>query len=39
MRKKNIIRDRQPIPTVTESIQEMGEMKIFTKLDLNMTLH
>ena len=36
---KAIIRERQPIPTVEETVQEMGEMKVFTKLDLNMALH
>ena len=36
---KAIIRERQPIPTVEETVQEMGEMKVFTKLDLNMAFH
>ena len=41
MREANraIIRERQPIPTVEETVQEMGEMKVFTKMDLNMAFH
>jgi len=33
------IRERQPIHTVEETVQEMGETNVFTKLDLNMALH
>ena len=36
---KAIIRERQPVPTVEETVQEIGEMKVFTKLDLNMAFH
>ena len=36
---KAIKRERQPIPTVEETVQEMGEVKEFTKLDLNMAFH
>ena len=36
---KAIVRERQPIPTVEETIQEMGGIKVFTKLDLNMAFH
>ena len=36
---KATVRERQPIPTVEETVQEMGGMKVFTKLDLNMALH
>ena len=36
---KAIVRERQPIPTVEETVQEMGGMKVFTKLDLNMAFH
>ena len=41
MREANraIIRERQPIPSVEETVQEMGEMKVFTKMDLNMAFH
>ena len=36
---KAIVRERNPIPTVEETVQEMGGMKVFTKLDLNMSFH
>ena len=36
---KTIVRERQPIPTVEETVQEMGGMNVFTKLDLNMAFH
>ena len=31
-----IIRERDPVPTVEETIQEMSGGKVFSKLDLNM---
>ena len=36
---KAIVRERQPIHTVEETVQDMGGMKLFTKLDLNMAFH
>ena len=36
---KAIIREHQPISTVEETVQEMGEMKVLTNLDLNMAFH
>ena len=36
---KAIVRERQPIPTVEETVRGMGGMKVFTKLDLNMAFH
>ena len=34
-----IIRERHPVPTVEETIQEMSGGKVFSKLDLNMAYH
>ena len=34
-----IIRERHPVPTVEETIQEMSGGKLFSKLDLNMAYH
>ena len=41
MRQPNqaIIRERHPVPTVEETIQEMSGGKVFSKLDLNMAYH
>jgi hypothetical protein len=41
MRKANeaIVRERHPIPTVEETIQEMSVGKLFSKLDLTMAYH
>jgi hypothetical protein len=41
MRQANqaIQREKNPVPTVEETLQEMSTAKVFTKLDLNMTFH
>jgi hypothetical protein len=41
MRRANeaIVRERHPIPTLEETIQEMSGGKVFSKLDLNMAYH
>ena len=41
MRRANeaIIRERHPVPTVEETVQEMHGGKYFSKLDLNMAYH
>ncbi|XP_062403787.1 uncharacterized protein K02A2.6-like [Sardina pilchardus] len=41
MRRANaaIIRERHPVPTIEETIQEMAGGKFFTKVDLNMAYH
>jgi hypothetical protein len=36
---KAIIRERYPIPTVEETLQEISGGKVFSKLDLNMGYH
>ena len=41
MRQANraILREKHPVPTVEETLQEISEAKVFSKLDLNMTFH
>ena len=41
MRQANqtIRREKHPVPTVKETLQELSNAKVFTKLDLNMTFH
>ncbi|XP_048590584.1 uncharacterized protein LOC116613084 isoform X1 [Nematostella vectensis] len=41
MRQANqaILRERHPVPTMQETLQEISDAKIFTKLDLNMAFH
>ena len=41
MRQANhaILREKHPIPTVEETLQEISEAKVFSKLDLNMAFH
>ena len=41
MRQANqaIQREKHPVPTVEETLQEMSTGKVFTKLDLNMAFH
>jgi hypothetical protein len=41
MRQANqaIQREKHPVPTVEETLQEMSTAKVFTKLDLNMAFH
>lgn len=34
-----ILREKQPVPTVEETLQEISEAKVFSKLDLNMAFH
>ena len=34
-----ILREKHPIPTVEETLQEISEAKVFSKLDLNMAFH
>ena len=41
MRQANqaIVREKHPVPTVEETLQEVSYAKIFSKLDLNMAFH
>ena len=41
MRQANraILREKHPVPTIEETLQEMSGAKIFSKLDLNMAFH
>ena len=41
MRQANqaITREKHPIPTMEETLQEIGNAKVFAKLDLNMAFH
>ena len=41
MRQANhaILREKHPVPTVEETLQEISEAKVFCKLDLNMAFH
>ena len=41
MRKANqaILREKHPVPTIEETLQEMSGAKIFCKLDLNVAFH
>lgn len=41
MRQANqaIRREKHPVPTVEETLQELSNAKVFTKLDLNMAFH
>ena len=41
MRQANqaILREKHPVPTIEETLQEMSGVKIFSKLDLNMAFH
>ena len=41
MRQANqaILREKHPVPTVEETLQEVSRAKVFTKLDLNMAFH
>ena len=34
-----ILREKHPVPTVEETLQEISEGKVFGKLDLNMALY
>ena len=41
MRQANcvILREKHPVPTIEETLQEMSGAKVFFKLDLNMAFH
>ena len=41
MRQANqaVIREKHPVPTVEETLQEVSYAKVFSKLDLNMAFH
>ncbi|KAL9975199.1 hypothetical protein ACROYT_G012329 [Oculina patagonica] len=41
MRQANraILKEKQPVPTIEETLQEISGAKVFSKLDLNMTFH
>ena len=41
MRQANraILREKHPVPTIEETLQEMSGAKVFSKLDLNMAFH
>lgn len=41
MRQANqaIVREKHPVPTVEETLQEVSNAKVFSKLDLNMAFH
>ena len=41
MRQANraILREKHPVPTIEETLQEMSGAKVFSKLDLNMVFH
>ena len=41
MRQANrvILREKHPVPTVEETLQEISEAKVFSKFDLNIELH
>ena len=41
MRQANqaIVRKKHPVPTVEETLQEVSNDKVFSKLDLNMAFH
>ena len=41
MRQANqvIVREKQPVPTVEETLQKVSYAKVFSKLDLNMAFH
>ena len=41
MRQANqaIVREKHPVPTVEETLQEVSYAKVFSKLDLNMAFH
>ena len=41
MRQANlaIVREKHPLPTVEETLQEVSNAKVFSKLDLNMAFH
>ena len=41
MRQANraILREKHPVPTIEETLQEMSGVKVFSKLDLNMAFH
>ena len=34
-----IVREKHPVPTVKETLQEVSYAKVFSKLDLNMAFH
>ena len=34
-----IVREKHPVPTVEETLQEVSNAKVFSKLDLNMAFH
>ena len=34
-----ILREKHPVPTVEETLQQISEAKVFSKLDLNMAFH
>ena len=34
-----IVREKYPVPTVKETLQEVSYAKVFSKLDLNMAFH
>ena len=36
---KAIVREKNPVPTVEETLQEVSHTKVFSKLDLNMAFH
>ena len=41
MRQANraILREKHPVPTIEETLQEISDAKVFSKLDLNMAFH
>ena len=41
MRQTNlaIVHEKHPVPTVEETLQEVSNAKVFSKLDLNMAFH
>ena len=34
-----MLREKHPVPTIEETLQEMSGAKVFSKLDLNMAFH
>lgn len=36
---QEIVREKHPVPTVEETLQEVSYAKVFSKLDLNMAFH
>ena len=36
---RTILREKHPVPTVEETLQEISEAKVFSKLDLNTAFH